>query len=104
VERSWRRGGISAESAQNAGASDAASAGPSAAPAQGGDVLNFSNWPLYMDTGEDDEQSHPTLDAFAEQTGIEVDYFEDINSNEEYFGKIRNQLAAGGRSAGTSWC
>jgi len=87
-------GGISAESAQNAGASEGASGGPSAA-AQGENVLNFSNWPLYMDTGEENEQSHPTLDAFSEETGIEVNYFEDINSNEEYFGKVRNQLADG---------
>ena len=88
-------GGISAESAQNSGASEAASAGPTQGAAQGAAVLNFSNWPLYMDTGEDDEQSHPTLDAFSEETGIEVNYFEDINSNEEYFGKVRNQLANG---------
>jgi len=88
-------GGISAESAQNADASEGASTGPSAAAAQGGDVLNFSNWPLYMDTGEEDEQSHPTLDAFTEETGITVNYYEDINSNEEYFGKVRNQLADG---------
>lgn len=87
-------GGISAESAQNTGASEGPSAAPSVA-AQGGDVLNFSNWPLYMDTGDEDEQSHPTLDAFTEETGIAVNYYEDINSNEEYFGKIRNQLADG---------
>lgn len=85
-------GGISSESAQNSGASEGASAGPSAA-AQGGDVLNFSNWPLYMDTGEENEQAHPTLDAFTKETGIKVNYFEDVNSNEEYFGKVRNQLA-----------
>ena len=88
-------GGISAESAQNAGASEGASAASGASPAaQGGKVVNFSNWPLYMDTG-DDEQAHPTLDRFTEETGITVNYYEDINSNEEYFGKIRNQLDAG---------
>lgn len=46
-----------------------------------------------MDTGEENEQSHPTLDAFTKETGIKVNYFEDVNSNEEYFGKVRNQLA-----------
>jgi spermidine/putrescine transport system substrate-binding protein len=96
--------GISAESAQGGGASEgaasagaasagAASAGASPA-AQGEKVLNFSNWPLYIDTG-DDEQSHPTLDRFSEETGINVNYYEDINSNDEYFGKIRNQLDGG---------
>lgn len=91
-------GGISAESAQNTGASEGAGAAPSAgvSPAAGGggeQVVNFSNWPLYIDTGED-EQTRPTLNAFTEETGIEVNYYEDINSNEEYFGKIRNQLDA----------
>lgn len=87
--------GISSESAQNTGASEGAAPTAGASPAAGGgNVLNFSNWPLYIDTGED-EQSHPTLDRFTEETGITVNYYEDINSNEEYFGKIRNQLDSG---------
>lgn len=94
-------GGISSESAQNAQESESVSAATgapsgaaSASAAPGEKVLNFSNWPLYVDTSED-EQTHPTLDQFTEETGIEVKYYEDINSNEEYFGKIRNQLDAG---------
>src|SRR5918996_818300 len=94
-------GGISSESAQNvqesegvSAATPAPSGAASASAAPGEKVLNFSNWPLYIDTSED-EQTHPTLDQFTEETGIEVNYHEDINSNEEYFGKIRNQLDAG---------
>jgi spermidine/putrescine transport system substrate-binding protein len=92
--------GISSESAQGGGGASEGAASPGAAsagasPGAGGEkVLNFSNWPLYMDTGED-EQSHPTLDRFTEETGIRVNYYEDINSNDEYFGKIRNQLDSG---------
>lgn len=92
-------GGISSESAQNTGASEGAAAAPSAgasaaAGGGGGDkVVNFANWPLYIDTG-DDEQTRPTLNAFTEETGIKVNYYEDVNSNDEYFGKIRNQLDA----------
>jgi spermidine/putrescine transport system substrate-binding protein len=86
--------GISGETAQNAGTSEGATGAGGASPAPGGDVLDFSNWPLYIDTGED-EQTHPTLDRFTEETGIAVNYYEDINSNEEYFGKIRNQLDSG---------
>lgn len=56
------------------------------------DVLNFSNWPFYMDT---EGKRHPTLEQFTEQTGIEVNYFEDINSNDEYFAKIQGRLAQG---------
>jgi spermidine/putrescine transport system substrate-binding protein len=34
-------------------------------------VLNWSNWPDYIDVGEDG-LSHPTLDQFTKQTGITV--------------------------------
>jgi len=58
------------------------------------DVLRFSNWPLYIDFDEKTKK-HPTLDQFTAKTGIEVDYFEDINSNAEYFGKIQRPLSQG---------
>ena len=48
------------------------------------DVLRFSNWPLYIDYDEKTKR-HPTLDAFTKETGIEVQYFEDINDNATYF-------------------
>ncbi len=57
--------------------------------------LAWSNWPLYLDTSEDDETEHPTLNAFTEKTGIEVTYTEDINDNDEFFGKISPMLRAG---------
>ncbi|GAB7048307.1 ABC transporter substrate-binding protein [Catenuloplanes indicus] len=55
--------------------------------------LSFSNWPLYLDVDAQDESKHPTLDAFTAQTGIAVTYTEDINDNNEFFGKVQNQLA-----------
>jgi len=58
------------------------------------DVLRFSNWPLYIDFDEKTKK-HPTLDEFTAKTGIKVDYFEDINSNGEYFGKIQRPLSQG---------
>ncbi len=56
--------------------------------------LNFSNWPLYVDVDEKDETKRPTLDAFTAKTGIAVTYNEDVNDNNEFFGKVRNQLQA----------
>jgi spermidine/putrescine transport system substrate-binding protein len=53
----------------------------------------FSNWPQYMDVDEKDESKRPTLDAFQARSGIQVSYTEDINDNNEFFGKVRNQLA-----------
>ncbi|MFK0120588.1 spermidine/putrescine ABC transporter substrate-binding protein [Streptomyces sp. NPDC090994] len=54
----------------------------------------FSNWTEYMDV-DDSGKKHPTLDAFTERTGIAVKYTEDINDNNEFFGKVKPQLAAG---------
>jgi spermidine/putrescine transport system substrate-binding protein len=59
-----------------------------------GDQLNFSNWTLYIDIDEKTKK-RPTLDAFERKTGVHVNYFEDINSNDEYFGKIRGPLSRG---------
>ena len=55
-------------------------------------VVNWSNWPDYIDV---DDDTHPTLDDFTKQTGITVHYTEDLNDNEEFFAKIQAQLAAG---------
>jgi spermidine/putrescine transport system substrate-binding protein len=58
------------------------------------DVLNFSNWPYYIDYVEKTKK-RPTLDQFTAKTGIKVNYYEDINSNAEYFGKIQRPLSQG---------
>jgi spermidine/putrescine transport system substrate-binding protein len=55
--------------------------------------LIFSNWPLYIDVDSKDKAKRPTLDEFTVKTGIQVSYTEDINDNNEFFGKIRNQLS-----------
>jgi spermidine/putrescine transport system substrate-binding protein len=50
--------------------------------------LDFSNWPLYIDkkTIKNFEKAYP---------GSNVKYTEEINDNEEFFGKVRQQLQAG---------
>ncbi|WP_030624830.1 polyamine ABC transporter substrate-binding protein [Streptomyces sclerotialus] len=54
--------------------------------------LTFANWPLYIDVDDHDEQKRPTLDAFERRTGISVTYTEEINDNDEFFGKISPAL------------
>ncbi|MFI6064743.1 extracellular solute-binding protein [Micromonospora sp. NPDC051227] len=56
--------------------------------------LAFANWPQYMDVDDTDESKRPSLDEFITKTGIQVTYTEDINDNNEFFGKVQNQLAA----------
>ncbi|HKY25941.1 MAG TPA: spermidine/putrescine ABC transporter substrate-binding protein [Gaiella sp.] len=58
------------------------------------DTLRFANWQLYIDIDEKTKKS-PTLQQFTAQTGIPVEYFEEINSNDEYFGKIQGPLSKG---------
>ncbi len=89
--------------APTAGATAAPSAGATAAPTEGpaatpAGELNFANWPLYIDIDED-SGGYPTLDQFTADNGIEVNYVEAINDNEEFFGRIQPDLAAG-RSTG----
>ena len=58
------------------------------------DEITVSNWPFYIDQN-DDATSFPTLDQFREETGVTVNYLEDINSNEEFFGEIQAPLSRG---------
>lgn len=54
--------------------------------------LVFANWPLYIDVDEHHAQRRPTLDDFQKQSGISVKYTEEINDNDEFFGKISPAL------------
>lgn len=63
-------------------------------PASG--QLTISNWPGYIDPGP-----NGTVAEFEKKTGVSVDYIEDINSNDSFFGKLQPQLEqgeSGGRS------
>ena len=73
------------------------SPGASGGAAVGGEpsgTLIFANWPLYIDQDEETGES-PTIDQFAAETGIDVDYQESIQDNQEFFGTIQPALAAG---------
>lgn len=54
-------------------------------------VLNFANWPEYIDVKG---KAMPSLEAFERESGIEVNYNTEINDNNEFFGKIKDQLGA----------
>ena len=63
-----------------------------------GDVT-ISNWPGYIQPNEGGEPG--TISQFEKATGIKVDYIEDVNDNNEFFGKMRpllEQGESGGRS------
>ncbi len=56
--------------------------------------VRWGNWPLYLDFDED-SKTYPTLEKFKTQTGIDAQYFEDYNDNDEFFGKVQAQLKLG---------
>ena len=74
------------------GSSDAPTA--KAGPVKG--ELTISNWPGYIDPGKDG-----TVAEFENETGVSVKYIEDVNDNNDFFGKLQPQLEqgeSGGRS------
>src|SRR5207237_9938794 len=59
--------------------------------------LDFANWPLYIDTGEDSagNTTYPSLIEFTQETGIKVNYSEPIQDIAEFVAQIPTQLEAG---------
>src|SRR3972149_6028217 len=59
-------------------------------------ILNFANWPLYIDKEKvaDGQFVRPSLAAFTEQTGIQVNYREVIPDADAFFQQIEPHLAA----------
>ena len=60
----------------------------------GAGALVWANWPEYIDVAGRGRR-RPTLDAFVRRTGIEVDYQEVVNDNEEFVSSIGSALEAG---------
>ena len=54
-------------------------------------AVRWANWTLYLDY-DSEAQSYPTLEKFIAESGINVDYKEDYNDNDEFFGKVQAQL------------
>jgi spermidine/putrescine transport system substrate-binding protein len=57
-------------------------------------TLIWHNWTAYMDESEDGK-TYPTLARFEEQSGIKVEYKIEIDDNNSYYGKVKDQLALG---------
>ncbi len=49
--------------------------------------LNISNWPFYID--------RKTVPEFEKESGVKVEYNEDVNDNTEFFGKVQPLLEQG---------
>jgi spermidine/putrescine transport system substrate-binding protein len=62
-------------------------------------VLNFANWPYYIDTPQTLKSAGidkpTTLKQFEAKTGIKVNYYEEVNDNPGYFAKVQGRLSKG---------
>ena len=57
-----------------------------------GEIANsmyVANWPLYID------EDHSALKSFQDKYGTKIKYVEEINDNDQFFGKVRQQYAQG---------
>ena len=68
--------------------------GGSASSAAPDGTVRWANWTLYLDY-DSDKQVYPTLEKFIAESGINVDYKEDYNDNDEFWGKVQGQLKLG---------
>jgi spermidine/putrescine transport system substrate-binding protein len=68
-----------------------ASPSPTAKPSPAA-ILNFANWPLYIDVDAKDNTKHKTLEDFTAKYGTKVKYAEVIDDNESFFGTIKPVL------------
>ncbi|HET7044436.1 MAG TPA: spermidine/putrescine ABC transporter substrate-binding protein [Gaiellaceae bacterium] len=57
-------------------------------------TLTISNWPLYIDIDEKTKK-RPTIQQFQKKYGVSVRYIEDVNDNDQFFGKVQAQLRRG---------
>lgn len=90
-----RRGLVQGASIAAVGAgalSLAACSSGSALPGDGSaGEINWGNWTYYLDVDESG-QIFPTLWEFMETSNIRVNYYEDVDDNNTFYGKIKDQL------------
>jgi len=77
----------------SSGSAPGTAGGGSSPGGGGGNSLYFENWPGYIDPTEDGLTG--TVDRFVEATGVDMQYTEAFNDNNEYFAKIQPVLGGG---------
>jgi spermidine/putrescine transport system substrate-binding protein len=55
----------------------------------------FATWPAYIDVDPKNPNKRPTLEAFEKQSGIQVQYLEVINDNNDWYTKVDPSLVKG---------
>jgi spermidine/putrescine transport system substrate-binding protein len=58
------------------------------------DVVNWANWPLYIDVSAKNQSDHPSIDLLEKHYGIKVNYCEVIQDEGPFFAKVGPSLRA----------
>ncbi|WP_449281621.1 ABC transporter substrate-binding protein [Leucobacter sp.] len=66
-------------------------------------TLNWGNWTYYLDYDEETGR-YPSLEEFTDATGTDVQYLEDIDSTDTFYGKIKDQLQLGHDTGYDTFC
>jgi len=65
-------------------------------PEDVGGTVRWANWTAYLDQKKvDGKRTYPSLTQFTDRTGIDVEYLVDYNDNDEFYGKVQENLKAG---------
>jgi spermidine/putrescine transport system substrate-binding protein len=86
--------GCGGDDSVGGGNDDSVQTADASGPVEG--ELMISQWPLFIDPGK-----NGTVADFEAETGVDVEYSEDINDNQQFFGKLQPLLdngESGGRS------
>ncbi len=83
--------GVAGASAGMLGLAACSPGGSGGGAGDAGNII-WGNWTYYLDFNEE-TGSWDSLDNFTAETGISVEYIEDIDDNNTFYGKIKDQLA-----------
>lgn len=97
----FRGAGIGA-AALGAGSLAACASGPKYGDGSAGTV-RWANWTNYLDYDEETGE-YPSLNAFMEKSNIAVEYFEDIDDNQTFIAKIKDELKLGNDTGYDTFC
>ena len=86
--------GCGSDDTVGGGSDDPVETADASGPVEG--ELTISQWPFFIDPGK-----NGTVADFEAETGVEVKYLEDINDNQQFFGKLQ-PLLENGESGGRS--
>jgi len=86
--------GATAVLAACGGSKEEAGSASESASADTSGTVRWANWPAYLDF-DAKSKKYPSLETFIAASGINVVYKEDVNDNDEFYGKVQGQLKIG---------